>query len=104
VDIQKKNIMKDLENNSLKFLIVGDFFTDLKQEFGKRNNKLLKVTELKKIEQESEMMKEFVQKFRKTVRKSGFEESLLIEEFIFFDLIYLFPLSWTMKKHVTMVT
>ena len=37
-------------------------------------------------------MEEFVQKFRKAVRESGFEERLLIEKFIFFDLIYLFLL------------
>ena len=49
VDIQKKNMMEDLENNSLKFPIVRDFFTDLKQEFRNRNNKLVKVIELKKV-------------------------------------------------------
>jgi len=50
VDIQKKNIMEDLENNSLKFPAVRDFFTDLKQEFRNRNNKLVKITELKNVE------------------------------------------------------
>ena len=42
--------MKDLENGSLEFTIVGDFLTNLKQEFGNRNNKLVKVAELKKLE------------------------------------------------------
>jgi len=37
-------------------------------------------------------MEEFVQKFRKAVRKSSFEERPLIEKFIFFDLIYIFLL------------
>ena len=41
-------MMEDLENDSLKFPTVGDFFTNLKQEFRNGNNELVKVTELKK--------------------------------------------------------
>ena len=39
----KENIIEDLENRSLEFSIVGDFLTDLKQEFGNRDNKLVKI-------------------------------------------------------------
>jgi len=49
-DIWKKNIIKDLENESLEFTIVGDFLTNLKQEFWNRNNKSVKVAKLKKVE------------------------------------------------------
>jgi len=60
VDIWKKNMMEDLKNESLEFATVGDFLTDLKQEFGNRNNKLVKIAELKKVEKRSKTIKEFV--------------------------------------------
>ena len=37
--------------------------------------------ELKKIEQESKIIEEFVQEFRKVVRESKYIEKLLVEEF-----------------------
>ena len=70
-----------MKNSSLEFLVVGDFLTNLKQEFKNRNNKLIKVTELKKMKQKNKTMKNFVQKFKKVVRKSGFEGQPLIKEF-----------------------
>ena len=36
---------------------------------------------LKKLEQESKVIEEFIQEFRKTTWKSGYEERLLIKEF-----------------------
>jgi len=39
----EENVIEDLENRSLEFSIVGDFLTDLKQEFGNRDNKLVKI-------------------------------------------------------------
>ena len=60
VDIWKKNIMENLRYESLEFAIVRDFLTDLKQEFGNRNNKLVKIAELKKVEKRSKTIKEFV--------------------------------------------
>jgi len=41
----------------------------------------LKVIKLKKVEQESKRIKEFVQKFKRAVRESRYEKRLLIEEF-----------------------
>ena len=41
---------------------------------------MAKVAELKEIEQ-GNIMKEFVQKFKRVVRESKYEESVLIEEF-----------------------
>jgi len=46
----EKNIIKDLENESLEFPIIGEFLADLKQKFGNRDDKSVKVAELKKIE------------------------------------------------------
>jgi len=39
------------------------------------------VIKLKKVEQESKRIKEFVQKFKRAVRESRYEKRLLIEEF-----------------------
>ena len=65
----------------MEFPIVEEFLADLKQKFGNRNNKFIKVVELKKVKQESKTIKEFVQKFRKVVRENKFEKKLLIEKF-----------------------
>ena len=34
-DIWKKNIMKNLENEELEYITVGEFLMDLKKEFGR---------------------------------------------------------------------
>jgi len=70
--------MEDLQNWSLKFPIVEDFLTNLKQEFGNGDDKWIKVAELKRIEQGAKMIEKFVQEFR---RESSFKGWALIEEF-----------------------
>ena len=59
-DIWKENILKNLEEENLKYEIVGKFLADLKKEFGEGDNKIIKVVELKRIEQENRTMEEFV--------------------------------------------
>jgi len=56
-DIWKKNILENLESEDLKFPSVEDFLVELKKEFGGGDNKSAEVAELKKLEQESRMMK-----------------------------------------------
>ena len=73
--------MKDLEREFLNYKVVGDFLADIKKEFGKGNNKTMKVVELKKVEQRNRTIEEFVQEFRKTVRESSYKERLLVKEF-----------------------
>ena len=73
--------MKDLKNRSLIYAIVEEFLIDLKQEFCGEDNKMIKMAELKKVEQRSRIMKKFVQKFRKVTRSSRYKERLLIKEF-----------------------
>lgn len=65
----------------LEFLIVKDFLTNLKKKFGSVDNETMKIAKLKKVEQESRIIEEFVQKFRKAVRVSRYKERLLIEKF-----------------------
>jgi len=73
--------MENLESKSLSYAMVGKFLSDLKEEFNGGDDNIIKVTELKKVEQGSKIMEKFVQEFRRVVRESEYEERLLIEEF-----------------------
>jgi len=44
----------------LSYATIGEFLSDLKQEFGREDNKMIKVTKLKKDKQESKIMKKFI--------------------------------------------
>ncbi len=63
-DIQKENILEDLKAEMLEYAIVGKFLVNLKKEFGRGDNKTMKVAELKKVDQRSRTIEEFVQKFK----------------------------------------
>jgi len=65
----------------LEYTIVKEFLIDLKKEFGKEYNKIIKVAELQKIEQENRTMEKFIQEFRRAARESEYKERLLIEKF-----------------------
>ena len=54
---------------------------NLKREFGGGDNKIMKIARLKKVEQESRMIEEFVQEFRRTARGSEYERRPLVKEF-----------------------
>jgi len=45
----------------------------LKIEFEKENNKLAKVTKLKRVEQRERTIKDFIQKLKRVARESSFE-------------------------------
>ena len=42
---------------------------------------MVKVVELRKLEQEGKMMEEFVHEFKRAARRSGYEGGPLVEEF-----------------------
>ena len=44
----------------MNYKVVGEFLADLKKEFGRGDNKIMKVAKLKKIEQGNKIMEEFV--------------------------------------------
>ena len=46
---------------------------------GREDNKI-KIVELKKVEQRSRMMKEFVQEFKRATRESGYKKRLLVKK------------------------
>jgi len=56
----KENIIEDLKSRNLNYVTVGEFLSNLKKEFGKRDNEIMKVAELERIEQESKTIEEFV--------------------------------------------
>ena len=72
-DIQKRNVIEDLESESLSYITVREFLLDLKERFG-GGNKTMKVAELKKVEQKSKTIEELVQKFRNIARESSYKE------------------------------
>ena len=65
----------------MEYKIVEEFLADIRKEFRGGNKKMVKVAELKKLEQGERIMKEFVQEFRKTAKRSKYKERLLVEEF-----------------------
>ena len=54
---------------------------EIKKEFGGGDEELVKVAELKKIEQGRRTIKEFVQDFKRVARGSGYKGHLLIKKF-----------------------
>ena len=52
--------MEDLKSGGFSYTTIGEFLSDLKEKFGNKNNKIIKMTELKKVEQGSRTMEEFV--------------------------------------------
>ena len=52
--------MKNLESRGLSYTTVGEFLLDLKEEFGGEDNETIEMAELKKVEEGSKTMKEFV--------------------------------------------
>ena len=80
-DVWKENILEDLEKGLLEYKIMGEFLTDIRKEFRGGDKELAKVAELKRLEQESKTMEEFVQKFRRVVRGNRYEGRPLVEKF-----------------------
>jgi len=80
-DIWKKNVLEDLESGNLEYKVAEKFLADLKKEFRGGDEEIVKVAELKKLEQGGRTIKEFVQGLEKAARGSGYKERPLVEEF-----------------------
>jgi len=65
----------------LEYETAREFLADIKKEFGREDKEIAKVAESKRLEQERRMMEEFVHKFRRAVKESGYKGRLLVEEF-----------------------
>ena len=80
-DVWKENVSEDLETGNLEYEIVEEFLVDLKKEFGWGGEEVIKVAELKRLEQGSKTMEESVQEFKRAVRESEYKRRPLIEKF-----------------------
>jgi len=81
VDVWKENVMEKLETGEVEYESVEEFLTNLRKEFRGGEEELVKVAELRKMEQGGKLMEEFIQEFKRAVRGSGYEGRPLIEEF-----------------------
>ena len=73
--------MKELKAGEFEYKTAEEFLMSLKKKFGGEEEELVKVAELRKLEQGERMMEEFVQEFKRVVRRSEYKGRLLIEEF-----------------------
>jgi len=80
-DIWKENVMEELESGEIEYETVEEFLISLKKEFGREEEELVKAAELRKLEQGGRTMEEFVQKFKRAARGSGYEGRLSVKEF-----------------------
>jgi len=81
VDIWKENILEDLEAEEVEYESAGEFLIEIKKKFGGGDEELVKIAELKRMEQGEQSIEEFVQDFKRVARGSRYEGCLLIEEF-----------------------
>ena len=80
-DVWKKNVMEELEAEELEYKMAEEFLTSLKKKFSGGEEELVKVVELRKLEQGKKTMEKFVQEFKRAARGSGYKGRLLVEEF-----------------------
>jgi len=80
-DIWKENVMEELELGKVEYESAEEFLIGLKKEFGEGEEELVKMAELRKLEQKGRTMEEFVQEFKRAARGSGYEGRPLMEEF-----------------------
>ena len=64
-DVWKGNMLEDLERGILEYETVGEFFMDIRKEFGRGDEKMVKAAELRRIEQEGKTMEEYMQEFQR---------------------------------------
>ena len=80
-DVWKENILEELESGEREYETAEEFLTTLKKEFGGGEEEVVKVAELRKLEQGGKLMEEFVQEFKRAARGSGYEGRPLVKEF-----------------------
>jgi len=80
-DVWKENVIEELKSGELEYESAEEFLTSLKKEFGRGEEELVKVAELRKLEQGGRMMEEFVQEFKRVARGSRYEERPLVKDF-----------------------
>jgi len=80
-NVWKENVLEKLKERELEYVSVGKFLAAIKKEFRGGEKELVKVAELKRLEQGGRTIEEFVQEFKRVVRGSEYKERLLVEKF-----------------------
>ena len=65
----------------MNYETVGEFLSYLKEKSGRGDNEIIKVADLKKVEQKNRTIKEFISEFRRAAKESRYKRRLLVEEF-----------------------
>jgi len=73
-------MLEDLKRGLLEYENIEEFLANIRKEFEK-DKELVKVVELKRLEQGGKTMKKFIQEFRRATRESRYKRRLLVEEF-----------------------
>jgi len=73
--------LEDLEAGLLEYETAGEFLAEIKREFRGEDEEIIKVAELKRLEQRGKTIKKFVQEFRRVARESRYERRPLVKEF-----------------------
>jgi len=68
-------------NRTIAVQIVEELFEKIRQEFGEFDEESRKMDKLRVLEQEGKTVDKYVQEFRRTTRRSGYEGRALVEEF-----------------------
>ena len=74
-------MLEDLEGGTLEYETVGEFLAGLRIDFKRKDKEIVKVSELRKLEQKEKTIEEFVQEFRRIARESRYKGYPLVEEF-----------------------
>ena len=77
----KDNLLDKLAKGESKVESVEQLFTKIRNNFGETSEKERKIEQLRTIEQGGRTCDEYIQKFKKVTRGSGYEGRSLIEEF-----------------------
>ena len=59
-DIWKESTIEDLETGLLEYKTTGEFLADIKRKFGEGDKEIVKVAELKRLEQKGRTIEEFI--------------------------------------------
>ena len=78
--VWKENILEDLEEGLLEYETVGEFLAEIRKKLRRGDEELVKVAELKRLEQGGKTIEKFVQKSRRAARRSRYERRPLVEE------------------------
>ena len=77
----KEEFVNRFRNGKVKFGSTDEFLLELKKEFGRVNEELVEVAELRRIEQKEKIMEEFIQEFQRAARSSKYKRKVLVKKF-----------------------